>query len=54
MDLQFKQVDEDEGSLPQGKVNRYNRENRKISGCPPDQVDLNFPINHKILSHGSD
>jgi len=27
--------DEEEGSLSRDKVNRFNRENRKISGSPP-------------------
>jgi len=51
MDRQKCQVDEDEGSLPQGKVNRVDRENREISGCPPDRQDLNFPLQISILSY---
>ena len=60
MDRQCCQVDEDEGSLLRGKVNRDDRENRKISGCPPDQLGLHFPddstysfpveINHLYVS----
>jgi hypothetical protein len=47
-------VDEDEGFLPQGRINPDTRsgKNREISGCPLGQPDPNsFPPNEKSTNN---